>query len=137
MAPKKDRGETRGPFPRIVLRPGDTLKDVYEAVKRDCESRELWAQRAEIDRRLLELGWTLEDLGGQSLTLPFYRDKRGKMLTPELEFISRCAFVDPSPSDIDIAVTLWPDDDTGKALERAIDRVRRHKSTLRARRIIV
>ena len=65
----------------------DDFRALWDEVQRNHELRELWAARARIDERLLELGMTMEQLAGHSLTMNFKRDQRRRRLSAELEFI--------------------------------------------------
>lgn len=84
------------------------LRALYESIKKTRELRQQYAARAAADAALVASGQRLgKELGEIVLTFPFVRDKRGNLLSAELEFVS-IASAFHGASDDEIAEVLSP-----------------------------
>ncbi len=109
--------------------------ELYENIKAVRAQREAYAVLAKAQHVASQTpGVKLESW---HQTFNFWRDKRsGDLLSAELEFVSQASAFHGA-CDIDIALTLWPEDNSGDALRLATDNVRQMKTTLRKRQIVV
>lgn len=108
----------------------------------------LLAKREAIDAQLAELGLYMDPPRatntpryGNVAVVPygvsFYKDRRGKVLPAEMDFIHRATcFFDVTP--LELAATMWPHlCKNDKALKKAANNVRRKMTDLRKQNIAV
>lgn len=107
--------------------------EMYENIKTVRSQREAYAKLASAERAVTQAGGIVEHW---HQTLNFYRDKRGNLLSAELEFVSQASAFHGASND-EIVATLWPESHNERGIESALDRVRQMKAELRKRNIVV